>query len=198
LPEGYYEWYYPPVLALAALCAGVALTRLRALVPRTSALVAVGLVALFAWALPAMVVLDSRLQHEIEDRVRVPLGLWLRDNVPPGQSVTSESAGYVGYFGRVKLLDYPGLTSPEALSVLQRLGPQRNSMDQLIAAARPDFLLLRPQELTMLAERQPATLTAYAEVARFGVPFEETRLEWGGVAMVNIDREFVVLRRRDA
>lgn len=195
LPEGYYEWYYPPITALVMICAAVGLTRLRTLAPRTSGAAAIGLAALFAWPLPYMIALDSRLQHDIEDRVREPMAEWLRANVPPGQAVTSESAGYVGYFGKVRLWDYPGLTSQEALGFLRELGWRRNSMEALIARARPQFVVYRPDELEGFRQERPEAARLYTEVARFGVPFERSRLELGGVAMVNIDREFVILRR---
>ena len=198
LPTGYYEWYYPPFMALVVLCAGAAMTRLAGLAPRTSGALAASLVALFAWPLPAMFVIDSRIQHDIENRVRLPLSLWIRDHVPPGASVTSESAGYVGYYGRPLLYDYPGLTSKRTLRVMENLGPQRNSMNHLINAARPDYVVFRPNELAALAEEFPAAAAQYAEVARFAVPFEESELTWGGTSYVNIDREFVIVQRRGA
>lgn len=196
LPEGYYEWYYPPVTALVALCAGLGITYVHRLARKTGIVLSVGLFAVFALPLPSMIVLDSRIQHDIEDRVRVPMGKWLNVNVPPGESVTSESAGYVGYFGRVKLYDYPGLTSKETLAIMKRLGPERNSLFELVRAAGSDFVVLRPSERQAFQEQFGDVADDYKEVASFGVPFEQTKLEWGGVAMVNIDREFVVMRRR--
>jgi hypothetical protein len=171
LPTGYYEWYYPPFTALLVLCASVALTRIATLSPRTTKAVALGFVALFAWPLPAMIVIDRRIQNDIEFKVRLHVAYWLRDHVPKGESVTSESAGYIGYYGRPLLYDYPGLTSKRTLGVMQKLGWQREFPD----AAR-----------------------LYAPVAGFSVPPESSSTTWHGVSYVNIDREFVIVRRRGA
>jgi hypothetical protein len=195
LPEGYYEWYYPPFTALLAICAGVGFTHLAQLGPRTAGALALGLVALFAWPYPAHVVIDSRIQHDIEDKVRWPLAWWLHDNVPPGQTVTSESAGYVGYYGRVKLYDYPGLTSTEAYEIMKRLGWRRNSMPELVNAARPNFVVWRPSELQAFQQTYPSLADEYREVARFSVDPSRSETAWGGVAYVNIDRDFVVVER---
>lgn len=194
LPETYYEWYYPPVTALIVLLAGVGFT---AVGSRAIAPVCVLLVAAWCWALPGLTVLDRRVQQEIEANVRVPMGNWLRVNVPPGDSVTSESAGYVGYFGRVKLLDYPGLTSGEALEIMRRLGPERNNILELIEAARPDFVILRPAELEAFRRMKPAVAGEYRDVRRWQYPPDQLDImKWGGIAYVNIDHDFIVLRRR--
>jgi hypothetical protein len=199
LPEYYYEWYYPPFMALAVICLAAGLTHLfrhgAVGVQRVPNGVACLLLVAFAWPYPYHLVVDSKIQHDIEDRVRVRLGRWLGGHVPPGATVTSESAGYVGYYGGVKLYDYPGLTSMQALRVLQRLSPERYSMFDLIRAASPEFVVLRPYELRAFREGYKSVAQRYRRVARFAVPFERTMASWGGVSYLNIDREFVVLRR---
>jgi hypothetical protein len=142
-----------------------------------------------------MIVLDDRLQHGIEAKVREPMAKWLNVNVPPGEPVVSESAGYVGFFGKVRLWDYPGLTSKQSMAFMRRLGWQRNNMFDLIDLGRPAFAVFRPNELEGFRGQFPRAAAQYKEAARFSVPFEQSRLEWGGVAMVNIDRDFVVVRR---
>ena len=195
LPEGYYEWYYPPFTALLVICGAAALTRLSTSGPNTTNAVAIGLVALFAWPLPALITLDSRVQHEIEAKVRVPLGFWLRENVPDNASVTSESAGYVGYYGRRKLYDYPGLTSKTALAAMKKLGWERNSIFEEVNALKSDYVVLRPAELEAFGQAMPETAALYTEVARFAVPKESSELSVLGTTYVNIDREFVIVKR---
>jgi hypothetical protein len=50
--------------------------------------------------------LDASIQHNIEDRVRAPLGRDLQREVEPGQTIASESAGYVGYESNATLYDF--------------------------------------------------------------------------------------------
>jgi hypothetical protein len=78
---------------------------------------------------------------------------------------------------------------------MRRLGWQRNSMSELINLSRPAFAVFRPNELESFRSQFPRTAAQYAEAARFGVPFDQSKLEWGGVSMVNIDRDFIVVRR---
>jgi hypothetical protein len=198
LPPTYYEWYYPPFTALVAICAGVGLTRLGKIAPRTAAVMSAGLAAVFAWPFPAHLILDEVVQHKIEDKVRAPLGLWLHDHVPPGETVVSESAGYIGFYGNVKLYDYPGLTSKEAYRIMKEIGPEHNDILAEVAIARPNFVVLRFDEYELLQQLHPAVARRYEEVARFSARVGDSGLQWGGVAYQNPDRKFVVLRRLPA
>jgi hypothetical protein len=127
--------------------------------------------------------------------VRKQVGLWLHAHVAPGQTVSSESAGYVGWYGRVKLYDYPGLTSPTSYKALQRLGPSRNTYPELINALRPNWLVMRPIELLWLRQGFPGTAREYRVVRQFGTPPGIAHLWHDGLEYVNIDTDFLVLRR---
>jgi len=197
LPATYYDWYYPPLTALLALNGAVALQRLSTIAPRTAAIPAVLVVAAFAWALPALFVLEHRYQADVEDQVRQPLGIWLRDNVPAGSTVTSESAGYVGYYsgGNIRLWDYPGLTSKEAFAIMKALGSERSNLQWLVHAARPDYAIWRPDELAAFNAQFPATAALYEQVAAFSTPTNPADLRWSGVEFAEPDKEFVVMKR---
>jgi hypothetical protein len=197
LPEGYYEWYYVPFMALVAVAAGAGLTTVSRSARRTGALLAIAMAVLFAVHLPYSMRLERSVQKDIEDRVRVPMSEWLGETVAAGERVTSESAGYVGFYGRVLLWDYPGLTSKQTLAVMEELGTERNSMSELISAARPEWVVLRPHEYDALREHYPEIASKYIPARRFFVPYEETPLQIGRLAMVNIDRDFTVFRRED-
>jgi hypothetical protein len=154
--------------------------------------------AVFAWPFPAHVVLDGMVQREIEDKVRTPLGRWLHDHVRPEEIVVSESAGYVGFYGNVKLYDYPGLTSKEAYAIMKGIGPKHNDIMAEVAAVRPSFVVFRFDEYEYLQNTFPHLAARYEEVARFSVRLGAASLQWGGVTYQNIDRKFIVLRRISA
>lgn len=195
LPPEYYEWYMGPFMALMALLAASGLTGLRLRIgPRVAVVAAGGLALAFAAHMPYTFPLEANVQNQVEDKVRKPLGLWLRDHVPPGQSVTSESAGYIGWYGRVKLYDYPGLTSPTAYDALARVGHARNNIYTLIGAVRPDWIVFRPSELAGFAAYEPAVAAQYHPVIEFKVAPGSVDLTRGGVTYINIDTDFVVLR----
>ena len=95
----------------------------------------------------------------------------------------------------MKLYDYPGLTSTEAYEIMKRLGWRRNSMPELVNAARPNFVVWRPSELQAFQQSYPGLADEYREVARLSVDPSRSETAWGGVAYVNIDRDFVVVER---
>jgi hypothetical protein len=193
LPGGYYgPWYVPPFTAMVALAAaaGISATsrRYRLFVPP----LAVALVALYALPFAVMLPIDRDIQTRIEAQVRTRLGEYLHDAVPPGQSVTSESAGYVGFYGDVKLWDFPGLTSPTASDALARLPPQRRTLEALVDAVHPDWVVFRPTEYDLMRQEYPRTAAEYSVVRTFSV---DVPLEHWGVRVANIDQAFYVLRR---
>ena len=57
---------------------------------------AVALALIYAVALPYRTAVESKIQHDIEDKVRTKAGDYLGQVVKPGQSVTTESSGYLG------------------------------------------------------------------------------------------------------
>ncbi|HEX9097353.1 MAG TPA: hypothetical protein VF990_14790 [Candidatus Dormibacteraeota bacterium] len=218
----YFDWYMPPFLGALMIVVAVGMQRLSAplplvekmlaavgtprlsttlpLVPKTMAVV---LSVAFAMHMPFSFPVERNVQS-IENQVRTNVGLYLRANVQPGQSVTSESAGYVGYFGGVKLYDYPGLTSKTSVRALQSLPPNRRTLADLISVLQPDWLVLRPWELDALQQNYPAVAAKYQVEKVFempGVPESElnvrgaSSVSFGGFVETDIDLKFIVLKR---
>ena len=130
LKIGYFEWYGVPAAAALILVAGVGLDRTCRWVSTASsgrlspaaiaAVPAVLLALVYVTALPFRTVVEARVQHDVEDKVRDPLGRYLGEVVKPGETITSESSGYVGYYTNATLYDFPGLESPKVVSILQK------------------------------------------------------------------------------
>lgn len=192
----YYRWYLPPLTAVVILLAGAGLTPLLERAPRAAVPAVVALVGAFALALPFDWRLDRTVQQSIEQRVRLPMAVYLHEHVRPGQTVFSESSGYVGYYGRVLLLDFPGLTSKRSFDVLRRLPPARRTAPELIAALEPDWIVGRPGELTEVDALDPTLTPRYLIAAHYEVTASKARLELGDLAWATNDREFYVLRRK--
>ncbi len=103
--------------------------------------------------LPAVVVVLA-LRHAggaaartqaIENRLRRPLGLWLRQHARPGDRVMLEPIGYIGYYSGLRVLDVVGLVSPEVLPFWRHGAP--GPLWELARAFRPEWCVLRPTEL---------------------------------------------------
>jgi hypothetical protein len=67
-------------------------------------------------------------QSFIENGLRRPIGLWLRDHAQTlHDSVMLEPLGHISYYSRLKMLDWPGLASKEVVEVRKRLGRAGNA-----------------------------------------------------------------------
>jgi hypothetical protein len=211
LTVGYFEWYGPPAMAVMVLMAAAGLDRVGLLVARAArhriapaavvAVPAVFLVLLYALPLPYRAIDEARVQHRIEDKVRQPLGEYLGRVVNPGESLTSESSGYVGYWTNGTLYDYPGLVSTTVVDTFRDAAPKTDprttvvSLLGIIHLLRPDWLVLRPWEAQALVGTYPEDARQYREMRRFSVPESQSSLKVGGFDLFNIDREFIVFRR---
>jgi hypothetical protein len=212
LPATYFQWYYPPYTAAVALFAGIGLTALgrRFALPSKalSVLLAIAFAAPLIWVFP----MEVRIQKDIENHVRKQMGLWLHAHVPPGQTVTSESAGYISYYGRVKLYDWPGLTSNASYNAMKKLPQAQDQLLSVVRILKPDWIVFRPSELASFRTTLPALAARYHVVKSFqtrpypiGKPLPPTapgagpgvfELDQWGMKERNIDERFFVLRKR--
>jgi hypothetical protein len=190
----YSDWYLPPFTAMTVLLVGAGVQRLaREGRPRLAPAVAIVFVLVFAFPLPWVFSVERAIQAEVEDGVRTPTSIALGTLVPPGEGVGSESAGYIEFWSRVTLYDYPGLTSRVGLATVRDLPRENRKFHAFIDALRPPWLVLRPTELDDLRSFFPATAALYQEVKRFGGSVNE--VEWFGYAKATVDAEFIILRR---
>jgi hypothetical protein len=193
----WFMWYSSPFLAVTMIGVAAALTRAGAFVPRTAGVAALVLAVAFSAQTPFVARLERTVQHDIEERVRQPLGEYLGAVVRPGQSVASESAGYFGYYGHVKLYDFPGLTSPASLAAVRKIPLGHRWVVRMIPLLRPDWIVARAYELQQLKLQYPRVMRDYVGMRRFYVSEKSSRLHTLMVDWVTSDRDYYVLRRRD-
>ena len=218
LTFGFYDWYGPPGYALLMIFAAAGLDTVCNLVAgalpdnrrvSSAALAAIPAVCLaVAYAAPLPFLTDSERQiQRIEDNVRSPLGRYLGQVVKVGQTYTSESSGYVGWYTNGTLYDFPGLESPrvahlekaKGLSWAHNTSPAGLGSPQAIAYyLRPDWLVMRPGELSDFRSRFPAVAKEYRLVRWFGNVNAPGVLDVHGMIYLNIDHAFAVLRRVQA
>ncbi len=154
-----FPWYAPPWAALAALTialmADFGYARAKAASRETFASllrVACAMAVLMQVALLAATAWQMKNQERIiEQGVRRPIGEWLRANAALGDTVLLEPLGYIGYYSRLKMYDFPGLSSREVVAAV-RSGVNRYA--DLIVHLQPTWLVLRPTEI---AEKDFAT-----------------------------------------
>ena len=87
--------------------------------------------------------------------MRRDIGEWLHSNAARTDTVFLEPLGYIGYYSGLKMLDYPGLASPEVVAA-RRAGHRTHA--QVIAALRPEWLVLRPDQVQGVQVEAPHLL----------------------------------------
>jgi hypothetical protein len=207
LRVGYFEWYGVPAVAVLVLVAAVGLDRLCKWLSAatrarfTPAQVAVLPTLLLALAyiapLPYRTVAERRIQG-IEDKVRDPLGRYLGEVTNPGQTIGSESSGYVGYYTNATLYDYPGLESPTVVSALEKAKESGHPVLPVVGVAHllhPDWLVLRPVEAQLLAGWYPDAARQYTQVRRFSDSGNQETVSVRGFDVSEFDGDFIVFRR---
>jgi hypothetical protein len=145
-----FPWYFPPM----ALCGLIAMTdaigRLygathhpalgRGLAVFLTVAVAGGmgcLLGMTAWQMRVQ-------QREVEAGNRERVGLWLRERVRSDENVFVEALGYIGYFSGARMVDWPGLISPQ---VIQLRRTQQLDYSSVVDALAPDWVVARPNQI---------------------------------------------------
>lgn len=112
-----FPWYFPPLTFAGyfvfsrALWGGIARLKLNPVLKALSACTALALPAY----LFAMATYQVKFQQEYSERVRTDVGLWLNEHAEPDESIYLECLGYIGFFSQGKMLDWPGMASPEVV-----------------------------------------------------------------------------------
>ena len=206
-------WYLPAVAVLGYLSIGLIFDEALGLavrwaqlgwtpgwfgqLPKILRVSAIGLVAGQA-AMMVCVARQLQVQQElIENGLRRPMGLWLRDHArTPQDTVMLESLGYIGFFSGLKMLDYPGLASKEMVETRKRLGP--NQENRAYLDLRPDWLVLRPEERDNAAYIDWRGLRKYYELIQvFDASDKVSAIRWlPGRFYVQYDQTFFVYHRK--
>jgi hypothetical protein len=206
---GYFEWYGTPAAALLIFMAAVGLdrvakwaaarTRGRFTAAELVAVPAILLALVYAMALPYRTAVEEQVQRDIEDKVRQPLGEYLGEVTKPGDTLTSESSGYVGYDTNATLYDYPGLESTTVVDVLRKAKDSGHPVLPVVGnihLLHPDWVVLRPNEARLFAQWYPEDARQYEPVRRFSVPGGQDPICVEGFCQRDIDRDFIVFRRK--
>lgn len=155
-----FPWYFLPPWALFVGTAAIGAAALCELLVRMLALKPWPIfwqAALAVFGLGLLVHLrsiaaDVGAAQATEDRLRRPLGIWLRDHVGPNERVLMEPIGYAGYFSQKRILDMVGLVSPEVLPYYHT----PHALSGIVNGFRPEWLCLRVSERDLLHEQDPA------------------------------------------
>ncbi|HEY4246283.1 MAG TPA: hypothetical protein VGM64_05465 [Lacunisphaera sp.] len=198
-------WYFPAWQILACIAwaylldAGVNLVaqtgEWRKIVRSLFHVTALSLIAVQLLLLGSVAWQMRNQQIFIEDNHRHEIGVWLHNHAAPNDRVYLEPLGYIGYYSGLKMLDNPGLSSPEVVAV-RHAGLTTHS--QIIQTLKPEWLVLRPDQVQMVNELSPRLLQQDYRLARiFDTRQEIDRIRFlPGRGYLNFDARFLVYNRR--
>ena len=198
-----FGWYPGPVAAVGIVGSAYGLWRMLEpfTAPRMREAIAAGVgvayIASLVWILPATMRSDKAIQQYVEVEGREAIGRYLGCAAKPTDTIGSESLGYIEYYSRRTVYDYPGLCSRKVVQYL-RSHPQERNLISMLYHLRPTFLVLRPGEY-LTADRRiryPWIEQDYELIRVFRVPDEKRREILYPAA--NIDLEFDVYRAKGA
>jgi hypothetical protein len=157
----YCPWYFPPLafmclVALASAVATLAEHCAGALLRRTCAAIGFAGLAFFVGFIFVCSLGPIRFrQVVINDGELKSIGLWLKANVPPGESVYLEPLGYIGYYSQCRMLDWPGLVSPSVVEARKKIPISRGASYTWVPVAdalKPDWIVARDSEAVFLSQ----------------------------------------------
>jgi hypothetical protein len=192
----FYPWYVPPLTWLATLtwvCAAAQLIEVPRAYIRWPALALLCGGCLASGYLSVMMACQMKIQQSVvEEEQRMRLGRWLAKNVPPDNRVYVECLGYLGYFSGCRMLDWPGLVSPEVI----RLRGEGHDLHTVIPVLKPEWVVLRPKDADRLLELE-GMRQEYKHVETFDIRERLNDLPpLPGAAYLHVDAVFVILRRQ--
>ena len=174
-----FGWYLTPFVAMVLLLSARGIQAVSALMPAPRArlvvqtAVAGAYLACLAMVLPKTFSADKAMQERVENPVRKEIGLFLGDIMEKNETVGTEPLGYLGYFSRRIVYDYPGLCSRKVVEYNRTHPREERHLWGMLKALRPDFMVLRYAEYVTTA---PDTWMDddYRIIASFeAIPYDE-------------------------
>lgn len=187
--------YLLPLLLLAVWGIHTAARAMPGLSLRTGMLWALtaAYLAAFACVLPWTFYAEHQIQHLIENQVRKPAGLWLREHMKADEAVGGEPLGYIGYYSRGNVYDWPGLASRKVVAWSKSVPAPRRNIENMLKDLQPEYLFLRDTQLNKWFKDPQWFRARYHPVAVWRVsPEDKKKIPWVGY---NVDTSFRMLKK---
>jgi len=195
-----YPWYFPPVamIGIMAIVAGTfqLFHRLKDPVRRIRYPIFINTIILLLFIfILIMTSFQMRIQQNIiENNTRTVIGKWLKKNIRRDDRIFLECLGYIGYFSEGKMLDYPGLCTPEVVALLKDKQLNRATV---IPELKPEWLVLRPAEVQEICQ-MPFFKRDYIIVKEFDSQGALKKMNYiPGRNYLMYDSYFYVMKRKE-
>lgn len=142
-----FPWYLVPPLPIYLMLAAIGLEAIEAKIPdkaQSKRLAAAVFGGVGACVMAGAAFVGCRESQRIEDNLRLPMALWLKQQTQPTDRIMLEPIGYVGYYSGRPVLDVIGLATPYVLSAWRKDNPA--PFWTIARQHRPEWCVLRPGE----------------------------------------------------
>jgi hypothetical protein len=102
---------------------------------------------LFISVLPISFYTERLIQQYVENDVRMQAGLYLKEHMKPDEAVGCEPLGYMSYYSRGNVYDWPGLANRKVVAWSESQPPERRSLENMVKDLKPEYLFLRDIEV---------------------------------------------------
>lgn len=151
---------------------------------------------LFISVLPISFYTERMIQKYIENDVRKEAGLYIRDHIKPDEAVGCEPLGYMGYYSRANIYDWPGLASRTVVAWSKEQPPERRSLENMCKDLEPEYLFLRDREVLRHFKSNDWLKEKYHVVKVFQVdPEKAKKIYW---IDRNVDTIFRIYKKNHA
>jgi hypothetical protein len=179
-----FGWYKVPYLLLLLLLSARGLQAVSSLLPKVEFRrgllwgFAVAYLALFVGVLPLTFYTERQIQRDIENSVRKQAGLYLAEHMKADEAVGCEPLGYMGYYSRGNVYDWPGLNS-RAVVAWSKANPDKRCLEEMLKGLQPEYLFLRDLEMRYWFGNPDWFRTRYHVVKVFAVdPEKAKKIRW--------------------
>jgi hypothetical protein len=108
---------------------------------------AVVYLGLFISVLPISFYTERMIQQYVENDVRMRAGLYLKEHMKPDEAVGCEPLGYMSYYSRGNVYDWPGLANRKVVAWSESQPPERRCLENMVKDLKPEYLFLRDIEV---------------------------------------------------
>ncbi len=102
---------------------------------------------LFVSVLPICFYTERMIQIYVENGVRMQAGLYLKERMKPDEAVGCEPLGYMSYYSRGNVYDWPGLANRTVVAWSESQPPERRCLENMVKDLKPEYLFLRDIEV---------------------------------------------------
>lgn len=193
-----FGWYKPPLLMALVLLGAAGLDAIAGRMKTETSRKTLAWALALGWLLPIAAIMplnaytDWQVQRYVEDDIRTRAGLWLREHMRPDEAVGGEPLGYLGYYSRGNVYDWPGLNS-RVVVAWSRANPARRSLENMLRDLKPEYLFLRDMEYLYSFRDVEWVHREYHPVVTFLMPDEvAARIRW---IRSSIDTQYRLYKR---